>query len=43
MIYDLLIVFSFFHDCAYGNGRIDNFTELFIYLLNKYYKYGKNM
>ena len=36
MIYDLLIVFSsFFHDYAFGNGRIDHFTDLLNDLLNR--------
>ena len=37
--FDLLLS----HDCAFGNGRIVNFTELLHDLLNRYYKYWQNM
>ena len=43
VIYDLRPTYSFFssflHDCAFGNGRIDHFTDLLNDLLNRYYTY----
>ena len=38
MIYDQLIVFSFF---PFGNGRIDHFTDLLHDLLNRFYILSK--
>ena len=46
VIYDLRPTYSFllfFHDCAFGNGRLDHFTDLLNALLNVYYKYRQNM
>ena len=42
VIYDLWPTYSFlllFHDCAFGNVRMDHFTDLLNDLLNRYYKY----
>ena len=42
VIYDLWPTYSFlllFYDCAFGNGRIDHFTDLVNDLLNRYCKY----
>ena len=42
VIYNLWPTYSFlllFHDCAFGNGRIDHFMDLLNDLLNRYYKY----
>ena len=41
VIYDLCLTYSFillFHDCTFGNGRFDHFTDLLNDLLNRYYK-----
>ena len=46
LIYDLRPTFSFlllFHECAFGNGRIDHFKDLLHDLFNSYYKYLQNM
>ena len=42
VIYDLWPTYSFlllFHDCAFGNVRMDHFTDLLNDLLIRYYKY----
>ena len=48
VIYDLWPTYSFlhlFHDCPFGNGGADHFTDLLNDLLNtcRYYKYWQNM